>query len=259
LSRDLLSDCKILLILGPARPVCPLARFFHRGGADPPRPAWRRRLHRAWPDQSQGDFPRQSPLGRDDHAGARICWNGVDTNIVWRGPGGLRVNGGTSTGRAVRDQCRTEHDAPNVKAREGNTPACNPYQRWTANVRGSASYTVPKISAPRPHASRFRAHFPNQSFYRTTFFTCGLRVLPSPHQLGRHATIDWRISVDPWAATKDSLAPSVRGRYHPVKPPATDVDERGSAHEMDTFSTDGLPGGRSRARASGRSGSTASA
>jgi hypothetical protein len=71
-------------------------------------------------------------------------WNGVDTNFVWRGPRGLRLNGGTSTGRAVRDQCGTELDAPNVKARDGNAPACNPFQRWDTNVRGTAAYTIPK-------------------------------------------------------------------------------------------------------------------
>jgi hypothetical protein len=28
-------------------------------------------------------------------------WHGIDTNFVWRGPGGLRLNGGTSTGRTA--------------------------------------------------------------------------------------------------------------------------------------------------------------
>jgi hypothetical protein len=69
--------------------------------------------------------------------------NFVDTNFVWRGPHGLRVNGGTSTGRAYRDQCYTELDGPNVKARDGNSPACNPSQRWENNVRGTATYTIP--------------------------------------------------------------------------------------------------------------------
>jgi hypothetical protein len=32
----------------------------------------------------------------------------VDTNFTWRAPRGLRINGGTSTGRAVRDLCRAE-------------------------------------------------------------------------------------------------------------------------------------------------------
>lgn len=72
------------------------------------------------------------------------AWNGVDTNFTWRGPHGLRLNGGTSTGRAVRNQCGTELNAPNVQARDGNSPACNPYQRFDTNVRGTASYTIPR-------------------------------------------------------------------------------------------------------------------
>jgi len=45
----------------------------------------------------------------------------------------------------VRDQCGTELGAPNIKAADGNSPACRPYQRWDTNVRGSASYTIPKV------------------------------------------------------------------------------------------------------------------
>jgi hypothetical protein len=71
-------------------------------------------------------------------------WNGVDTNFTWRGPHGIRLNGGTSTGRARRDQCGTELGAPNIKAADGNSPACNPYTRFDTNVRGTASYTIPK-------------------------------------------------------------------------------------------------------------------
>jgi len=54
----------------------------------------------------------------------------------------------------VRDQCATELNGPSylvagaltqaVKARDGNSPACRPYQRWDTNVRGTASYTIPK-------------------------------------------------------------------------------------------------------------------
>jgi hypothetical protein len=68
-----------------------------------------------------------------------------DTNFVWRGPRGIRVNGGTSTGRAYRNTCYTETDAPNVKARDGNNPACDAYQPWLTNVRGTATYTIPYI------------------------------------------------------------------------------------------------------------------
>ncbi|HET9360051.1 MAG TPA: carboxypeptidase-like regulatory domain-containing protein [Vicinamibacterales bacterium] len=72
-------------------------------------------------------------------------WNGVDTNFVWRAPGGLRVNGGTSTGRSVRDLCHAATDAPNVKVYDGAAVACNPHRRWDTNVRGTAAYTIPKI------------------------------------------------------------------------------------------------------------------
>jgi hypothetical protein len=76
-------------------------------------------------------------------------WNGVYTNFVWRGTNrfglrGLRVNGGTNTGRAVRDQCHASLDGPNVRQHDGVPPQCNPYTRWETNVRGTASYTIPK-------------------------------------------------------------------------------------------------------------------
>jgi Carboxypeptidase regulatory-like domain len=99
-------------------------------------------------------FPVGQPSAVTIMDDLEYTWNGVDTNFVWRGPYGIRLNGGTSTGRGVRDQCRgsltvaggsvSELDQPNVKAREGNPPACNPYTRWESNVRGTASYTIPK-------------------------------------------------------------------------------------------------------------------
>ena len=77
----------------------------------------------------------------------QYTWNGVDTNFVWRGTDkwglrGLRVNGGTSTGRSVRDLCHTSLDGPDVKQHDGVTPACNPFRRWDTNVRGTAAYTI---------------------------------------------------------------------------------------------------------------------
>jgi hypothetical protein len=77
-------------------------------------------------------------------------WNGVDTNFVWRGTNkwglrGLRVNGGTTTGRAVRDLCSIQVDGPNVQVHDGVAPGCNPHTRWETNVRGTAAYTIPKI------------------------------------------------------------------------------------------------------------------
>ena len=76
--------------------------------------------------------------------------NFVDTNFTWRGTErfglrGLRANGGTTTGRAVRDQCGAMLDGPDVRQHEGTTPSCNPYTRWETNIRGTASYTIPKL------------------------------------------------------------------------------------------------------------------
>ena len=81
--------------------------------------------------------------------------NFVDTNFVWRGTEkwglrGLRINGGTTTGRAVRDLCysptgSTNTEGPDVRQHAGVPPACNPYTRWETNLRGTAAYTIPKV------------------------------------------------------------------------------------------------------------------
>jgi hypothetical protein len=74
-------------------------------------------------------------------------WNGVDTNFVWRGTNkwglrGLRVNGGTTTGRAVRDLCGAQVNRPDTRQNAGHAPECNPATRWETNVRGTAAYTI---------------------------------------------------------------------------------------------------------------------
>jgi hypothetical protein len=95
-------------------------------------------------------------------------WNGVDTNFVWRAPGGLRVNGGTSTGRSVRDLCHSETDNPDVQSHDGVTPACNPHRRWDTNVRGSAAYTIPKIDVLVSSVFQWRAGVPREANYTFT-------------------------------------------------------------------------------------------
>jgi hypothetical protein len=72
-------------------------------------------------------------------------WRGIDTNFVYRARGGFRINGGTSTGKSVRNIC-TVMDSPDVRMREGgHNPSCEPWRPWQTNVRGSASYTIPWI------------------------------------------------------------------------------------------------------------------
>ena len=77
-------------------------------------------------------------------------WAGVDTNFVLRARGGLRVSGGTSTGRSNRDTCFSGGIGdlnPNVKGREGNDygGGCRPYRPLQTNIRANASYTIPWV------------------------------------------------------------------------------------------------------------------
>jgi hypothetical protein len=74
-------------------------------------------------------------------------WNGVDFNANWRAPGGIRVQGGTSTGRTQRESCYASLDAPNVRGRTGAEylAGCKTVTPWQTTVKGSASYTIPKV------------------------------------------------------------------------------------------------------------------
>jgi hypothetical protein len=74
-------------------------------------------------------------------------WNGVDTNFVLRARGGLRISGGTSTGRANRDTCLIDADSPNVQGRVGHEygRGCVVYRPLQTNVRANASYTIPWV------------------------------------------------------------------------------------------------------------------
>jgi hypothetical protein len=58
--------------------------------------------------------------------------------VSWRARGGLRLQGGTSTGRQVQDNCRVLVDNPSPR----NCHVAFPFQ---TNVRGSASYVVPWV------------------------------------------------------------------------------------------------------------------
>ncbi len=74
-------------------------------------------------------------------------WHGVDTNFVYRGPRGIRIAGGTSTGKSFRDTCRVDGDNPNVKGREDNLygGGCRVNNRFQMNIRANGSYTIPWV------------------------------------------------------------------------------------------------------------------
>jgi hypothetical protein len=77
----------------------------------------------------------------------QYTWNGVDTNFNWRAPLGIRVQGGTDTARTQRDTCYATVDQPNVRGRVGAEylAGCRTQTPWQTTVKGSASYTIPKI------------------------------------------------------------------------------------------------------------------
>jgi hypothetical protein len=99
--------------------------------------------------------PPGTPIAQCNGGGAvtlqrkelHYSWNGVDTNFVLRARGGLRISGGTSTGRSNRSTCYTDLDNPNVVGREGNDygGGCKPYRPFQTNVRANAAYTIPYI------------------------------------------------------------------------------------------------------------------
>ena len=94
----------------------PVVRLLHRDRADRSAAAERRRLPHSRPQHRRAESARRPACGADDSTRtSNYNWHGVDTNFVWRGPWGMRVNGGTSTGRTKRDTCLTMLDAPNVQ------------------------------------------------------------------------------------------------------------------------------------------------
>jgi hypothetical protein len=79
-------------------------------------------------------------------------WRGVDTNFVLRARGGLRISGGTSTGKRTDNQCQMLFDnGPNNNPptgqilRLGRYRDCENVRPFQTNVRGTASYTIPWI------------------------------------------------------------------------------------------------------------------
>jgi len=89
---------------------------------------------------------RESDLGaeRDSH------WDGVEFNINARLRGGLVTQFGTSTGRGVVNTCDTitlyaPTTATNTGSAGPDPRGCNNTEPFQTQIRGLASYTVPKI------------------------------------------------------------------------------------------------------------------
>jgi hypothetical protein len=67
-------------------------------------------------------------------------WHGVDFQVNARALNGFTFQGGTSTGRGVRDTCETV-----VKIDSPDPRGCHVTEPWMTSVRGLAAYTVPVV------------------------------------------------------------------------------------------------------------------
>jgi hypothetical protein len=99
--------------------------------------------------------PASQPVAQTYFNVLNYSWNGLDTQFNWRAPRGIRVQGGTSTGRTKRNTCYAQLDlvmnaiagsiTPSVRGREGAEwqGGCAPLAPWQTSIRGNASYTIP--------------------------------------------------------------------------------------------------------------------
>ena len=116
--------------------------------AESPASRWRRVSGPSWcatPGRPSGcpirTTPRDQDFGDETH-----YWHGVDANFSARLRGSLFVQAGTSTGRGVNDTCEIEtaRFGRPMRIIDGQ-PACDFTEPWLTQLRGLASYTVPKI------------------------------------------------------------------------------------------------------------------
>ena len=87
-----------------------------------------------------------------DYGDMSQYWHGVDVNVNARLANGLILQGGTSTGRGVRDNCDIVAALPETlfifvpgNTRWERPSSCHVTEPWLTQVRGLASYVIPKI------------------------------------------------------------------------------------------------------------------
>jgi hypothetical protein len=80
-----------------------------------------------------------------DYGDARTAyWHGMDFTATARLAFGLNLQGGTSTGRGVRDSCNVTRALPELLG-TARVDSCDVTEKWATTFRGLASYTLPKI------------------------------------------------------------------------------------------------------------------
>jgi hypothetical protein len=70
-------------------------------------------------------------------------WQGVDVSVSARPQAGLLLQGGTSTGRSVSDNCEVLAKLPEISP--VGAPYCRNVPSFLIQVKGVASYTIPRL------------------------------------------------------------------------------------------------------------------
>ena len=84
----------------------------------------------------------------DDYGKTIQYWHGVDFNANARLRNGLVFQGGTSTGRGIRDNCEVTAKLPELLLVLGTwqrPDSCRVEEPWLTQFRGLTAYTIPKI------------------------------------------------------------------------------------------------------------------
>jgi len=86
-----------------------------------------------------------------DYGDVTTYWHGVDISVNARLANGLTFQGGTSTGRGVRDYCDITDDLPELYVTAGavlsqaQVDACAVTEPWLTTYRSLVTYTIPVI------------------------------------------------------------------------------------------------------------------
>jgi hypothetical protein len=101
-------------------------------------------------DAKYGQFDNYFTFAKD-YGDVTYYWHGVDFNLNARMMNGLLLQAGTTTGRGVRDTCAVQAKVPELTLTApfgtgiSQAAACAVTEVWQTNLRGLASYIIPKI------------------------------------------------------------------------------------------------------------------
>ncbi|MEO8258945.1 MAG: carboxypeptidase regulatory-like domain-containing protein [Acidobacteriota bacterium] len=96
-----------------------------------------------------------------DYGDVTSYWRGVDVTVNARLAGGLTLQGGTTTGAGVRDNCQVIAALPELLSVAGvmqQTTSCAVNEPFLTTARGLVAYTIPKIDVAISSSFRSQAN-----------------------------------------------------------------------------------------------------